>query len=245
MRRILVVEDENALAEVLAVNLEREGFEVLVARDGEDGLRQAQVKLPDLVTLDLLLPRKPGLEVCRLLRASEPTRMTPIVMLTAHSDETAERIGLTVGADDYVRKPFSVNVLIERIKTLLRWHSERAAFLPGLLIECRGVVIDPHRHRAYWQGHELGLMPTEYRFLEKLLRNPGLTLTRHELLGAAFGANTKGFEGLIDLLAENLRRKLGSGAELVESLPGFRYRFREGNGAAPCRSQEPQGAWQS
>src|SRR5215218_4672048 len=118
--KILIVEDERALVEVLAANLEREGFDVLTAHDGQDGLRQAQLKLPDLIVLDLMLPVKPGLEVCRELRTGARTRDVPIVMVTARAEESDELIGFAMGADDYVTKPYSMKVLIERIKKELR-----------------------------------------------------------------------------------------------------------------------------
>src|SRR4051794_24300907 len=114
--KILIVEDERPLVEVLTYNLEREGYEVLVARDGQDGLRQAQLKLPDLVLLDLMLPVKHGLDVCRELRAGAQTREIPIIMVTARAEETDELIGLHMGADDYVKKPFSIKVLVQRVK---------------------------------------------------------------------------------------------------------------------------------
>src|SRR4051794_30434983 len=118
--KILIVEDERALVEILAANLEREGFDVLTAYDGQDGLRQAQLKLPDLVVLDLMLPLKPGIEVCRELRAGARTREIPIVMVTAKAEESDQLVGFAMGADDYVTKPYSVKVLIERVKNELR-----------------------------------------------------------------------------------------------------------------------------
>src|SRR3954465_14634139 len=118
--KILVVEDERPLVEVLTCNLAREGFEVLVAYDGQDGLRQAQLKLPDLIVLDLMLPVKPGLEVCRELRNGARTRDIPIGMVTAKAEESDELVGFAMGADDYVTKPYSMKVLIERVKKELR-----------------------------------------------------------------------------------------------------------------------------
>ena len=118
--KILVIEDERPLVEVLTCNLEREGFDVLVAYDGQDGLRQAQLKLPDLIVLDLMLPVKPGLEVCRELRTGARTREIPIIMVTAKAEESDQLVGFAMGADDYVTKPYSMKVLIERIKKELR-----------------------------------------------------------------------------------------------------------------------------
>jgi two-component system phosphate regulon response regulator PhoB len=231
--RILIIEDERSLAEVLTYNLEKEGFEVMVARDGADGLQQAQVKLPDLVVLDLMLPVKPGLEVCRELRASTRTRGIPIVMLTARAEETDELIGLTMGADDYVTKPFSVKVLIERLKKQLQRRQEREELLPGLLIECRGVVVDRHRHRALYQGEELPLTPTEFRLLETLLRQPGRAFTRFELMDSAIGEHAVVLERTIDVHVKSLRKKLGDASDFIETVRGVGYRFRETEAASP------------
>src|SRR5262249_34983184 len=118
--RILIIEDERSLADVLALNLQREGLEVTIAHDGRDGLRQAQLKRPDLIVLDLMLPGMPGLDVCRELRAGAQTRDVPIIMVTAKAEESDELVGLAVGADDYVTKPYSVKVLVQRIKKELK-----------------------------------------------------------------------------------------------------------------------------
>src|SRR6516165_5306691 len=147
--KILVIEDERALVEVLTYNLEREGFDVLVAHDGQDGLRQAQLKLPDLIVLDLMLPVKPGLEVCRELRNGARTRDIPIIMVTAKAEETDELVGFAVGADDYVTKPYSVKILIERIKKELRRRQLRDEPSAETRIESQGIVIDRHSHRAF------------------------------------------------------------------------------------------------
>src|SRR5690606_13831639 len=148
--QILIVEDERSLADTLAMNLRREGFEVLTAYDGQDGLRQAQLRLPDLVVLDLMLPAKPGLDVCRELRAGGRTREIPILMVTAKAEESDELIGLAVGADDYVTKPYSLKVLIQRVKNLLRRRSARDDAAAGAVIEASGVTVDKHRHRALY-----------------------------------------------------------------------------------------------
>ena len=140
--KILVIEDERALVEPLAYNLEREGFDVLVAYDGQDGLRQAQLKLPDLIVLDLMLPVKSGLEVCRELRNGTRTREIPIVMVTAKAEETDQLVGFAMGADDYVTKPYSIKVLIERVKKELRKRQAQDEPSSGSLIESQGVTID-------------------------------------------------------------------------------------------------------
>ena len=225
--KILVIEDERALVEVLAYNLERDGFEVLVSHDGEDGLRQAQLKLPDLIVLDLMLPVKPGLDVCRDLRAGTRTRDIPIVMVTAKAEESDELVGLAMGADDYVTKPYSIKVLIERIKKELRKkqaHDEPAA---GAVIESQGVTIDRHSHRALLKGEELPLTPTEFRLLEVLVRQAGRAFTRYELMDAAIGEDAIVLERTIDVHVKSLRKKLGDGADLIETVRGVGYRFHE------------------
>ena len=225
--KILVIEDERALVEVLAYNLERDGFEVLVSHDGEDGLRQAQLKLPDLIVLDLMLPVKPGLDVCRDLRAGVRTRDIPIIMVTAKAEESDELVGLAMGADDYVTKPYSIKVLIERIKKELRKrqaHDEPAA---GAVIERQGVTIDRHSHRALLKGEELPLTPTEFRLLEVLVRQAGRAFTRYELMDAAIGEDAIVLERTIDVHVKSLRKKLGDGADLIETVRGVGYRFHE------------------
>ncbi|AGA29551.1 winged helix-turn-helix domain-containing protein [Singulisphaera acidiphila] len=223
--KILIVEDERALVEVLAANLEREGFEVLTAHDGQDGLRQAQLKLPDLIVLDLMLPVKPGLEVCRELRNGARTREIPIVMVTAKAEETDELVGFAVGADDYVTKPYSVKILIERIKKELRRRQSKEEPTNGTLIESQGVAIDRHGHRALYQGEELPLTPTEFRLLEVLLRQAGRAFTRYELMDAAIGEDAVVLERTIDVHIKSLRKKLGDAADLIETVRGVGYRF--------------------
>ncbi|HWE37336.1 MAG TPA: response regulator [Isosphaeraceae bacterium] len=225
--KILIVEDERSLAEVLAYNLEREGFDVLMAHDGKEGQRQAQLKLPDLIVLDLMLPLKPGLDVCRELRASPQTRDTPIIMVTAKAEETDELVGLAVGADDYVTKPYKMKVLIQRIKKELRRRQAQDETPTGAVVESLGVVIDRHRHRALYKDHELTLTPTEFRLLEVLLRQAGRAFTRHELMDAAIGEDAMVLERTIDVHIKSLRKKLGTGADLIETVRGVGYRFRE------------------
>jgi two-component system phosphate regulon response regulator PhoB len=225
--KILVIEDERPLVEVLTYNLEREGFEVLAAYDGQEGLRQAQLKLPDLIVLDLMLPFKPGLEVCRELRMGARTREIPIVMLTAKAEESDELVGFAMGADDYVTKPYSMKVLIERIKKELRRRQATEEPATGTLIESQGVVIDRHSHRALYRDEELPLTPTEFRLLEVLLRQAGRAFTRFELMDAAIGEDAVVLERTIDVHIKSLRKKLGDAADLIETVRGVGYRFHE------------------
>src|SRR5215813_724147 len=153
--KVLVIEDDRSLAEVLSYNLKGAGYEVLVATDGQDGLLKAETKSPDLVVLDLMLPVVDGLDVCRRLRAQPATREIPIIMLTAKAEESDEIVGFSLGADDYVTKPFSVKVLLERIKALQR--RREAGTEVGDVVEHLGVRIDRLRHQASVQGQVLDL----------------------------------------------------------------------------------------
>ncbi|WZO96670.1 winged helix-turn-helix domain-containing protein [Isosphaeraceae bacterium EP7] len=233
--RILVIEDERALLEVLAYNLEREGFEVMTATDGQDGLRQAQLKLPDLVVLDLMLPVMPGLDVCRALKGEPRTRAIPIIMLTAKAEESDELIGFALGADDYVTKPYSLKVLVQRIrKELRRDHRQDQS---AQVIESQGVVVDRQRHRATVPEGELVLTPTEFRLLEVLLRQPGRAFSRHELMDAAIGEDAIVLERTIDVHVKSLRKKMGETADLIETVRGVGYRFRE-PGSSPNSDED-------
>jgi two-component system phosphate regulon response regulator PhoB len=223
--RILIIEDERPLTEVLSYNLQREGYETVIVHDGREGLRKAQMMLPDLIILDLMLPGLTGLEVCRELRAGERTRGIPIVMLTAKAEETDQIIGFSVGADDYVTKPFSVKVLMQRIKALLRRTEDAPE--PGAVIEHLGVCIDRHRHKALVQSEELDLTPTEFRLLECMLRQPGRAFTRQHLMDAAIGEGAVVLERTIDVHVKSLRRKMGPAGDYLETVRGVGYRFRE------------------
>jgi two-component system phosphate regulon response regulator PhoB len=222
--QILIIEDERALTDVLTYNLQREGYDAVVAHDGQEGLRKAQTLLPDLIILDLMLPVLNGLDVCRELRSGERTRDIPIVMLTAKAEETDQVVGFSMGADDYVTKPFSVKVLVQRIKALLRRH-EVGPDTPGDVVEHLGIRIDRVRHRAYVDDNELDLTPTEFRLLECLLRQPGRAFSRNQLMDAAIPESIV-LERTIDVHIKTLRKKLGS-ADLIETVRGLGYRFRE------------------
>jgi two-component system phosphate regulon response regulator PhoB len=223
--RILIIEDERALTEVLTYNLQREGYETILAHDGQEGLRKAQTLLPDLILLDLMLPVLNGLEVCRELRSGERTRAIPIVMLTAKAEETDQVVGFSLGADDYVTKPFSVKVLLERIKALQRRHEGEPD--AAAVIEHLGVRIDRVRHRASVEDREMDLTPTEFRLLECLIRQPGRAFTRPQLMDAAIGDQAIVLERTIDVHIKGLRRKLGPAGDHVETVRGVGYRFRE------------------
>jgi two-component system phosphate regulon response regulator PhoB len=223
--RILIIEDERDLTEVLSYNLQREGYEPIVAHDGQEGLRKAQTLLPDLIILDLMLPTMGGLDICRELRSGERTRDIPIIILTAKAEETDQVVGFSMGADDYVPKPFSVKVLLHRIKAIQRRLEGTPD--PVDLVEHLDVRIDRVRHRAFHRGRELDLTPTEFRLLECLLRQPGRAFTRHQLMDAAIGEGSIVLERTIDVHIKTLRRKLED-SDMIETVRGVGYRFREG-----------------
>jgi two-component system phosphate regulon response regulator PhoB len=221
---ILIVEDEPSLTEVLSYNLQREGYEVVVAREGREGLRKAQTLLPSLLILDLMLPGVDGLDICRELRASPQTSNIPILMLTAKTEETDQIVGFAVGADDYVTKPFSVKVLLQRVKALLRRteSSETAADV----VELAGIRVDKRSHQVSQHGQPLPLTLTEFRLLEALMKQPGRAFTRHDLMEAAIG-DAIVLERTIDVHIKSLRRKLGAaGQQQIETVRGVGYRFR-------------------
>lgn len=221
---ILIIEDDRSLAEVVTYNLKREGYEVLLAHDGQDGLTQAQLKHPDLIILDLMLPVIDGMEVCRRLRADSTTKNIRILMLTAKAEESDELIGFSLGADDYVTKPFSVKVLLERIKVLCRRGTETTS---NKLISCQGVVMDPVRCRVTVDEQRLELTRSEFRLLECLIRQPGRVFSRVELIDTALGEDTLVLERTIDVHIRSLRRKFDNDSDLIETVRGVGYRFRD------------------
>jgi len=222
--RILVIEDERDLTQVLTYNLQKEGYDTTVAHDGQEGLRKAQTLLPDLIILDLMLPTLSGTEVLRELRAGERTREIPIIILSAKAEETDQVVGFSMGCDDYVTKPFSIKVLLQRIKALQRRFDGGTD--PVDVVEYLNVRIDRVRHRAYVENRELELTPTEFRLLECMVRQPGRAFTRHQLMDAAIGEGAIVLERTIDVHIKTLRRKLEAD-DLIETVRGVGYRFRE------------------
>ena len=222
---VLVVEDDKSLADVLVYNLEQSGYQVSIARDGQDGLQQAEVKIPDLVLLDLMLPVVDGLDVCRRLRASAITRDMLIVMLTAKTEESDQIVGFSLGADDYVKKPFSVRVLMQRVKALLRRREGRNE--EHDIISSQGIMVDRRGHRVTVGDRMLDLTPSEFSLLVVLIRQPGRAFSRAELIDAALGSDTIVLERTIDVHVRAIRQKLDSHGHLIETVRGVGYRFRD------------------
>lgn len=223
-QKILIIEDERALQEILQYNLEREGFEVSVASDGQDGLRRARSFEPDVVLLDLMLPIIDGLEVCRQLRADAKTQSIRILMLTARSEEVDEIVGFNMGADDYVTKPFKVKPLIHRIKALIRRVGSDQQSRD--LVSIHGIEVDRVNHTARARGQLLDLTPTEFRLLWALARAAGRPFGRNELMDHCRGEDANALERTIDVHVRSLRQKLGDLGDLIETVRGVGYRFR-------------------
>jgi len=221
---ILVIEDEPSLVEVLKYNLENEGYEVIAAADGRDGLRWAERATPDLIILDLMLPVLDGLQVCRQLRSDARTQNIRVLMLTARSEEVDEIVGFNMGADDYVTKPFKIKPLIHRIKALLRRPVLEES--GSEVVSIHGIDVDRLNHVARVEGSELSLTPTEFRLLWTLARRPGRPFSRHELMDVCRGEDANALERTIDVHVRSLRQKLGGWSDVIETVRGVGYRFR-------------------
>lgn len=231
---ILLVEDEAKIAAAVSEYLKSEGFSVITADDGLSGLEQARRLRPDLVVLDLMLPRMSGLEVLRELRRASAL---PVIILTARSEETDRVLGLELGADDYLTKPFSLRELSARIRAVLRRTA--GADAQDDVLEAGGVAVSLSRHEASSNGSTLDLTPTEFRLLAHLIQRPGRAYSRLQLLEAAYGDVYEGYERSVDTHISNLRRKLeGAGADpgLIETVFGIGYRFRTDKGTTVAGS---------
>ncbi|HEY0925987.1 MULTISPECIES: phosphate regulon transcriptional regulator PhoB [unclassified Brevundimonas] len=202
---VLVMEDEDALATLLSYNLEKEGYKVVVASDGEEGMLQIDERLPDLVLLDWMLPKLSGIEVCRRIRGRSETRNLPIIMLTARGEESDRVRGLDTGADDYLTKPFSMTELTARIRAVLR------RIRPGLAddrINHGDIVIDRVAHRVRRAGLEIHLGPTEFRLLDHFMQHPGRVFSREQLLDAVWGSDVYVEARTVDVHVGRLRKAL-------------------------------------
>ncbi|NBR06634.1 MAG: DNA-binding response regulator [Planctomycetes bacterium] len=223
--KVLVIEDEKALVDALVYNLDREGYDVTVAHDGQDGLRKAQA-IPDIILLDIMLPGINGIDILRELRGNEKTKAIPVIVVSAKSEETDQVVGFSMGADDYVTKPFSVKILLQRIKALQRRADVSVEEGASELIQHKQVKVDIVRHRAFVLDEELDLTPTEFRLLECLLRSPGRAFSRQHLMDSAIGDGAIVLERTIDVHIKTLRKKLGS-MDMIETVRGLGYRFKE------------------
>jgi two-component system alkaline phosphatase synthesis response regulator PhoP len=224
--RILAVEDDEDILELLRYNLSKEGYQVTVATTGEEGLQSARSTPPDLILLDLMLPEMDGLEVCRRLKIDPKIRHVPIIMLTAKGEEADIVIGLELGADDYITKPFGTRVLLARVRAVLRRRTTPPPVADALL-KIHDLVIDPGRHEATFQGKAVDLTATEFRLLHLLARRPGWVLTRSNIIEGLHGNDYPVTDRAVDVKMVALRRKLGPAAKYLETVRGVGYRFKE------------------
>jgi two-component system alkaline phosphatase synthesis response regulator PhoP len=223
--RILVIDDEQDLIELVRYNLEKEGFQVSGARDGEVGLEAATRENPDVILIDLMLPGIDGLDVCRSLRSDSRTSRIPIIMLTAKSAESDRILGLELGADDYVTKPFSPGELTARIKAVLRRSSMLQS--PADVIRRGALTIDLGRREVSCRGDAIPLTATEFRLLKFFADHPGRVFSRDQLIDSALGKEISVVDRTIDVHITGLRKKLGDCGKWIETIRGFGYRFKD------------------
>jgi two-component system phosphate regulon response regulator PhoB len=223
---IVVVEDESDILELLTYNLTREGYEVTALANGEQALQLIPRKKPGLILLDLMLPGVGGLEICRLLKAKPETARIPIIMVTAKGEETDVVVGLEMGADDYIAKPFSLRVLMARIHSVLR-RREKEPVPAGELLKVHDLVINPGRHEVMGGKTGIELTASEFRLLHFLAQRPGWVFTREQIVDGVKGEDYAVTDRAVDVQMVSLRRKLGRRADYIETVRGVGYRFKE------------------
>ncbi len=224
-KKILIVEDEADVVDLLTLQLRKTGgFLVSVAHDGAEGLKKARAELPALVVLDLMLPRMPGLEVCKILKTDSATRHIPIIMLTAKAEEVDRIVGLEFGADDYVTKPFSPREMLLRIKAILRRGQPGG---PDENLTRGTITLDASRHHVFVGGKRINLTAVEFKLLSMLMQRPGRVQARDRLLNEVWGYESAIDTRTVDTHVRRLREKLGKAASAIETVRGFGYRLRE------------------
>ena len=225
--RLLVIDDEANLRHTVSYALRQEGYEVLTAPDGDEGLAVFRQAAPDLVILDVMLPGQDGFEVCRRLRRESDV---PVVMLTARDTELDKIVGLEIGADDYLAKPFSMRELIARVRALLRRTSRRAGAEPPPTLDRDGISVDAARREVRGPGGPVDLKPKEFDLLVQLMSHPGQVFTREQLLAAVWGVDQPADSRTVDTHVKTLRERLGDDAQRprwIETVRGVGYRFRD------------------
>ena len=223
---ILVVDDEESILELIRYNLNRNGYETSCASTGEEALRLARSKAPSLILLDLMLPGMDGLEVCRILKHDPKTSRIPVLILTARGEEADIVVGLELGADDYVTKPFSPRVLLARIKAVLRRRIQETT-PEDAPVQIEDILIHPGRHEVMVNRTPVELTHTELKLLHMLARRPGWVFTRNQIIDEIRGEDYAITDRSVDVFVAGLRKKLGSRGNLVETVRGVGYRFKE------------------
>jgi phosphate regulon transcriptional regulator PhoB len=230
MPKILVVDDEKDIVELIAFNLQKEGFVVAKAYDGKTALRLIKTQKPDLVILDLMLPEIAGLDVCKAIRGGQETASLPIIMLTAKADELDKILGLEMGADDYITKPFSVKELIARVRAILRRQHDEVKQLPKERFSCRGLKIDYASYDVEIAGKKVTLSPTELKLLFFFSRNPGRVYSRNQILDNVWGDNNFVTPRAVDVHIRRLRSQIEKDVndpQYILTVRGVGYKFNE------------------
>ena len=227
MHNVLIIEDEKDLAELLAFNLEKEGYATTCVHDGKQGLERAGADLPDLILLDLMLPGLLGTEVCKALRKDQRTAHIPIIMITAKGDEIDRVVGFEVGADDYIVKPFSMREMVLRVKAIMRRLEHETQQPASELFSIGDIVIDKQRHIVMSAGIEIELTSTEYKLLLFLAEKKGYVQSREKLLQNVWSYNNAGDTRTVDTHVTRLRGKLGTPGDIIKTVRGFGYKIEE------------------
>ncbi len=226
-KSVLIIEDDADIVEVVRYNLEREGFAVASAGDGESGLEQVRRHLPDLVLLDLMLPGMGGLDVCRTLKEDAGTKGVPVIILTARSEESDVVLGLELGADDFVPKPFSPRELAARCRAVLRRAARDAEAEERTRIACEGVLLDAGRHEVEVDGELVPFTRAEFRLLWTLVSRPGRVFTRNDLVDRITGGEAVVLDRNVDVHISAIRKKLGQRSDLVSTVRGVGYKCKD------------------
>jgi two-component system phosphate regulon response regulator PhoB len=227
MKKVLIIEDEKDLAELLAFNLEKEGYTATCIHDGKLGLERAAMDQPDLILLDLMLPGMLGTEVCKALRKDQRTAQIPIIMITAKGDEIDRVVGFEVGADDYIVKPFSMREVALRIKAIMRRFEHETQLPTPELLSIGEILIDKQRHTVNSAGLEIDLTSTEFKLLLFLAEKKGCVQSREKLLQNVWSYNNAGDTRTVDTHVTRLRGKLGVPGDIIKTVRGFGYKIEE------------------
>ena len=224
-KQILVVEDEEDILELVSFNLKKQGYQVKGVTSGEEALQEVRRKIPSLIILDLMLPGVDGFDVCKSLKNDPRTKAVPIVMLTARSEEADIVIGLELGADDYLTKPFSPRELIARVRAILR-RSKIDISDHEILQKVHDIEINVKRHEVLISGNQINLTSTEFRILILLADRPGWVFTRDQIVGAVHEQEYAVTDRSVDVMIVGLRRKLGTSGQFIETVRGVGYRLK-------------------
>ncbi|MFN3135591.1 MAG: response regulator [Candidatus Kryptonium sp.] len=224
-KTIAIIEDDKDILELIALHAQKAGFKPKKFSDGESFFRYLSTDMPDVLILDLMLPDMDGFEICKMLRNNPATAKLPIIILTAKIEETDKIVGLELGADDYVTKPFSPRELIARVKAVLRRTSEEGTTKQEILRVGDKIVIDVNKMEVYVEGQRVDLTLTEFKILKHLAKKPGWVFSREQLLNAIWGIKKSVIDRTVDVHIKKLRDKLGEAGKLIKSVRGMGYKI--------------------